>query len=885
MVKKSLTIMIAVVVIVAGCAKEGSIDLSKAGSSSSKNGGAANITSYSVTDNRLALFGSNMESIERVELQVGATKHRLVKESGGSTNWIGIDATFPSISMIVGQTYNLFITDAMGAAVYPITLTLPSGSVDTIHLNNGSVTAPKLAIPASDGQILWYHDTIGWHAADPPAGGSGGGGLSTLYRGAGLVGSGSSIADGQSISLDIGTGANQIPIWDASRIFWVPHTNTMAFQWDDSIGAGVGGTISLPYYVTPPTVNREFQIFNDGIFTIHDATDTRDAFTIDANGDIVIDQDLAVNGGVLTVGGQNVCLENGSNCPVGGSDHSLTGSGGGSGDGVHVANDGKVGFLTNAPTYDLSLNGNFTRTLGVERHSTADTTGSSFVITAGGATSGATNRQGGTLAISGGIATGNQGSVISFQTATPGGAGTTDNMPTTKMYLNEYGAVGIGTTVPDGKLEVVTATATENALVVQTNDDNTTFNLIEAQDSAGTSMLTVTADGKLSVGVATPTEALHVVGSIRMVDGNQAAGRVLTSDANGVASWTAPGAGADNLGNHTMLQDLTTDGFNIESVTGIALDIDNDNTGTSEALTVTKDNGITELFRVQEDGKVGIGTNAPTLILDLEANSTTGTAISFNNTEVSGKDWWAGVTGSANPPGTGDFAFYNATDGIWAMIIESTGNVGIGTSTPTGGKLQITNTSDEPGLYIVPFATQATDVFSIRNKADNGYILQTDPSGELKISDGSNNSRFININGPASRIEGQNTGGPDYWSLGYGANNHLSIRSGGNVGVGTTAPDTIFQVEGNSGVSYKATHRVTQDSTAGGIAIHLTDVGYTNPFSLQTASSFNTGDPINADFYAGIFPWGTTMGGMTIIGNSNTAGAPGIGLLANQRVT
>lgn len=40
---------------------------------------------------------------------------------------------------------------------------------------------------------------------------------------------------------------------------------------------------------------------------------------------------------------------------------------------------------------------------------------------------------------------------------------------------------------------------------------------------------------------STPTQALHVVGSIRMVDGNEGTGKILTSDNNGVGIWaTAP---------------------------------------------------------------------------------------------------------------------------------------------------------------------------------------------------------------------------------------------------------------------------------------------------------------------------------------------------------
>ena len=48
---------------------------------------------------------------------------------------------------------------------------------------------------------------------------------------------------------------------------------------------------------------------------------------------------------------------------------------------------------------------------------------------------------------------------------------------------------------------------------------------------------------RVGIGAVAPTNELHVVGHIRMVDGNQANGKVLTSDANGVASWQSPGTG------------------------------------------------------------------------------------------------------------------------------------------------------------------------------------------------------------------------------------------------------------------------------------------------------------------------------------------------------
>src|SRR6185436_13888183 len=44
-------------------------------------------------------------------------------------------------------------------------------------------------------------------------------------------------------------------------------------------------------------------------------------------------------------------------------------------------------------------------------------------------------------------------------------------------------------------------------------------------------------NANVGIGISAPLDKLHVVGNIRMADGNQAAGKVLTSDANGKATW------------------------------------------------------------------------------------------------------------------------------------------------------------------------------------------------------------------------------------------------------------------------------------------------------------------------------------------------------------
>lgn len=133
--------------------------------------------------------------------------------------------------------------------------------------------------------------------------------------------------------------------------------------------------------------------------------------------------------------------------------------------GLVVLGSNLVGLATAAPTIDLGIGGNSNRTIGMERHTTANTAGNNLVIQSGGATSGATDKTGGNLNFYTGISTGTGGGVgaggsINFATATPGSTGTGNNFQTTKMTIQNDGAVGIGTVTPDASaiLDVTSTT-------------------------------------------------------------------------------------------------------------------------------------------------------------------------------------------------------------------------------------------------------------------------------------------------------------------------------------------------------------------------------------------------------------------------------------------
>lgn len=74
------------------------------------------------------------------------------------------------------------------------------------------------------------------------------------------------------------------------------------------------------------------------------------------------------------------------------------------------------------------------------------------------------------------------------------------------------------------------------------------------------------ADNKVGIGTNMPDERLHVVGKIKMVDGSQANGYILTSDANGVATWKSP----DDASNVAYAQAIKSSNTSLNSYDGIS---------------------------------------------------------------------------------------------------------------------------------------------------------------------------------------------------------------------------------------------------------------------------------------------------------------------------
>ncbi|RZA06373.1 MAG: hypothetical protein EOP11_10545, partial [Proteobacteria bacterium] len=363
---------------------------------------------------------------------------------------------------------------------------------------------------------------------------------------------------------------------------------------------------------------------------------------------------------------------------------------------------------TTASNYYLALEGSVARSIGLER--STGTSGQTLTLQAGaGNNTGGNDRNGGTLQLNGGTATGCGSSSINFAVAGSGSCGTSvDSTPTTKMILNYQGRIGLGVTGPTG---IIGITGQVNQSI--TTERNSTAN-------------TAGSDFTVKVGGATLAATDKAGGNLYL------------------GSGLATGTGSSNI----YLQ-----------------------TSTAQGSTNTTDNALTTKMAILGSGNVGIGTTAPSNDLSFGGDANRAIAIDRTTTNGAGRylsiaagsalgtDFSGGdlflSSGTSTGTGGSGIQFKTATPSTTGaaqnapstkMIIAANGNVGIGVANATAplhvnsnattvGNPASTGTAQSSG-QVARFAHGGAPavVLDVGSSSTTGFWFQTSNGGALGTS-------------------------------------------------------------------------------------------------------------------------------------------------------
>ncbi len=180
----------------------------------------------------------------------------------------------------------------------------------------------------------------------------------------------------------------------------------------------------------------------------------------------------------------------------------------------------------------------------------------------------------------------------------------------------------------------------------------------------------------LGINNTSPSATLDVVGTMQFVDGNEATGYVLSSDASGNASWTNPAS----IFTDTDDQNIQNLSFN-NSTSILTVGIENGTAQTVNLSTLNTGGDITQI--TAGSGMTGGGTTGA---ITLNAYGTNGLLTYADDIRLGGtltqntQIALAAQTFDINLNSTGDFAIQDA--GTDVFFVENTGDIGIGNSNP-----------------------------------------------------------------------------------------------------------------------------------------------------------------------------------------------------------
>lgn len=254
------------------------------------------------------------------------------------------------------------------------------------------------------------------------------------------------------------------------------------------------------------------------------------------------------------------------------------------------------------------------------------------------------------------------------------------------------------------------------------------------------------------------------------------------------------------------------------------------------ADTIAFAEGGAEVVRIDSSGNVGVGTNAATVKLDVNGPVKTRGQFPANQTSSGGMDFRSDTHairflswGSVGNNGTFEWLSGAGAGGATSrMFINGSGNVGIGTSSPSS--LLHVNGGLTTGSITARAADGEGGQISLLNTGNTAAAYNFDV-------DASNHGRLFTTQNNTNLSIGQLSGTGGILTLFTGGAERLRIDASGNVGISTTSPGYNLAVAGTFGIRTASPTVYLQDSDHNSAFLHCNSSYF---YILRGATDSNT---------------------------------------------